>query len=161
MKRFGCWAIISLFLLAACSSSKSTGTLSATDIASLVNAKDFAFRANQMYPSGGRTRILNENYLFSVTPSQVVSDLPYAGRAFTANPGSTDGGMRFTSRDFAYQQTTGKKDSWVITINPKDQNDVRECLLTVYANGNADLSISSNNRQTIRYSGYLQANVKQ
>ena len=161
MKRFGSWAIISLFLLSACSSSKPTGSGSVIDIGSMVNAKDFAFRANQMYPSGGRTRILNETYLFTVTPAQVVSDLPYAGRAFTANPGSTDGGMRFTSRDFSYQQTMGKKDSWIITINPKDQNDVRECLLTIYTNGTADLSISSNNRQTIRYSGYLQANQKQ
>jgi Domain of unknown function (DUF4251) len=157
MKRFGTWAIISLLLLSACSSSKSTGNISESDVATMVNAKSYAFRADQMFPSGGRTRILNETYLFTVTPSQVVSDLPYAGRAYTANPGSTDGGMRFTSQNFTYEQEAGKKNGWVIKINPKDQTDVRECLLTVYANGNADLSITSNNRQMIRYSGYLQA----
>ena len=160
MKRNGFWASISIFMVLACNSTKSTtGNLSEADIASMVNAKDFAFRASQMLPSGGRSRMLNESYLFTVKPQEVVADLPYAGRAFTTTPGSSDGGMRFTSRDFSYQQATGKKNGWVITINPKDQNDIRECLLTVYANGNADLSITSNSRQLIRYSGYLQANI--
>jgi hypothetical protein len=69
--------------------------------------------------------------------------------------------MRFTSKDFSYQQNPGKKNSWTVTINPRDQQDVRECILNIYSNGTADLSINSNNRQPIRYSGYIQPNTKQ
>ncbi|MCU0380013.1 MAG: DUF4251 domain-containing protein [Chitinophagaceae bacterium] len=150
-----------LLVLASCSGSKTVTSLTETEVAGMVNAKDFAFRAEQMLPSGGRTRILNEAYLFRVTPQEVVSDLPYMGRAYSATIGSSDGGMRFTSKNYTYQQTPGKKNSWNITIYPKDQSDVRECLLTVYSNGTADLLINSNNRQQIRYNGYIQANAKQ
>lgn len=149
-----------LVLLASCSGSKPATTLSETEVARMVEAKDFSFRAEQMMPSGGRTRILNETYLFKVSPQEIVSDLPYMGRAFSASVGASDGGMRFTSKDFTYQQTPGKKNSWNITINPKDQSDVRECQLTVYSNGSADLLINSNNRQQIRYNGYIQPNMK-
>lgn len=150
-----------LLLLSACASSQQAPRISETEVANLVNAKDFSFRAEQMLPSGGRSRMLTETYLFKVTPQEVVSDLPYMGRAYTANIGTTDGGMRFTSKNYTYQQTPGKKNSWNITIYPKDQSDVRECLLTVYSNGSADLLINSNNRLQIRYNGYIQANVKQ
>jgi hypothetical protein len=152
---------VALLVLASCSGSKPVTNLTETEVAGMVNAKDFAFRAEQMLPSGGRTRILNETYLFRVSPQELVADLPYMGRAYSATIGTSDGGMRFTSRDFTYQQTPGKKNSWNIVIYPKDQSDVRECMMTVYSNGSADLSINSNNRQQIRYNGYIQPNTKQ
>jgi hypothetical protein len=127
----------------------------------MVNAKEFTFRAEQMLPTGGKSRLLTETYVFRVSPQEVSSDLPYMGRAYTANVATTDGGMRFTSKDFTYQQNPGKKNSWTVYIYPKDQADVRECILTVYSDGGADLSINSNNRQPIRYNGHIQPNSKQ
>lgn len=150
-----------LALLGSCSSSKPVTTLTETEVTNMVNAREFTFRADQMMPAGGRSRLLTEAYLFKVSPQEVASDLPYMGRAYTANISTTDGGMRFTSKDFSYQQNPGKKNSWTVTINPRDQQDVRECILNIYSNGTADLSINSNNRQPIRYSGYIQPNTKQ
>jgi hypothetical protein len=49
----------------------------------------------------------------------------------------------------------GKKKTWEITITPKDGKDVRNCQLTVYDNGNANLIVNSNNRQPISYSGVI------
>lgn len=149
-----------LLLLFSCGPSKPANTLSETEVTNMVNAKTFIFQADQMLPTGGKTRLLTETYLFKVSPNEVVADLPYMGRAFSANISTTDGGMRFTSRDFSYQQTPAKKNSWTITINPRDQQDVRECILNMYANGSADLSINSNSRQTIRYNGHIQTNTK-
>jgi hypothetical protein len=150
---------VTLLVLQSCGGSKqSTKGLSESDVTNLINGKDFYFRAEQMLPQGGKTRILNESYSFKVTPAQVVSDLPYMGRAFTANMGSSDGGMRFTSKDYTYQQNPGKNNGWTVYIYPKDQNDVRECILNVFSNGRADLLINSNNRQQIRYNGYIQTN---
>ena len=150
-----------LTILYACSPGKQAAGLSESDVTNMVNAKDFAFRADQMLPSGGKTRVLTEAYLFRVSPQEINSDLPYMGRAYTANISTTDGGMRFTSRDFTYEQSPGKKNSWSIVIKPKDQADVRECILTVFSNGFADLSINSNNRQPIRYNGHIQPNTRQ
>lgn len=148
-----------LLILSSCGGSRQASTgLSETEVTSLVNGKDFYFRAEQMLPQGGKTRVLTESYSFKVTPSQLVSDLPYMGRAFTANMGSGDGGMRFTSKDFTYQQNPGKNNGWNVYIYPKDQHDVRECILNIFSNGRADLLINSNNRQQIRYNGYVMAN---
>jgi hypothetical protein len=49
--------------------------------------------------------------------------------------------------------TERKKGGWEITITPKDGKDVRNCQLTVYESGNANLLVNSNNRQSINYSG--------
>jgi Domain of unknown function (DUF4251) len=149
-----------LFFLASCGPSKQSASLTETEVTNMVYAKEFTFRADQMMPTGGRSRMLTEAYLFKVSPQELSADLPYMGRAFTANISTTDGGMRFTSRDFSYQQNPGKKNSWTVTINPRDQSDVRECILTIQSNGTADLSINSNKRQPIRYNGHIQPNTK-
>jgi hypothetical protein len=149
-----------LLFMASCGPSKQASTLTETEVTNMVNAKAFSFKADQMYPAGGKTRLLTETYLFKVSPQEVNADLPYMGRAYTANISTTDGGMRFTSRDFSYQQNPGKKNSWTVTINPRDQSDVRECILTIQSNGSADLSITSNNRQPIRYNGHIQPDTK-
>jgi hypothetical protein len=159
MKKNSLPLLATLLFLWSCSGSKPVTGLSEADVQQMVNAKNFAFRANQMMPSGGRTRILNETYLFSVAPEQVVADLPYMGRAFTVNYGSTDGGMRFQSTQFDYDVKPGRKNGWIVTIRPRDQADVRECIMNIYTNGSADLAINSNNRQQIRYDGYLQPNT--
>ena len=148
-----------IMTLWSCSGSKPVTGLTDVDVQQMVNARDFAFRADQMMPSGGRTRILNETYLFTVSPEKVVADLPYMGRAISVTYGATDGGMRFQSTRFDYNVCPGRKNGWTVTIRPKDQSDVRECIMNVYSNGTADLSINSNNRQQIRYSGYLQPNT--
>jgi hypothetical protein len=151
--------LATLLVLWSCSGSKPVTGLSEADVQQMVNAKEFSFRANQMMPSGGRAIILNETYLFTVTPEKVVADLPYMGRAFTVNYGSTDGGMRFQSVNFDYNVSPGRKNGWTVTIRPKDQGDVRDCIMNIYTNGTADLSINSNNRQQIRYDGFLQPNT--
>jgi hypothetical protein len=159
MKKNFLLPLATVLFLFSCSGSKPVTGLAEADVQQMVNAKDFAFRADQMMPSGGRTRILNETYLFTVTPEKVVADLPYMGRANSVSYGATDGGMRFQSTNFDYNVSPGRKNGWNVTIRPKDQNDVRECIMNVYSNGTADLSINSNNRQQIRYSGYLQPNT--
>ena len=41
------------------------------------------------------------------------------------------------------------------TISPKDVDHVRVIYIEVYKNGNAYVSIDSNDRQPISYNGYL------
>ena len=120
----------------------------------LVNRRQFVFKAQNMYPSSGKSRILTDNYTVTVDTAIVIADLPYIGKAYTASI-SGDGGIRFNSKDFGYEKKDRKKGGWEIIISPKDGQDVRTCQFTIYENGKTDLTVISNNRQTINYSGVI------
>jgi hypothetical protein len=153
MKQVLILTMLAISLAATAQKNKNTGD---SVVAKMLDEQNFIFRAEQMLPQGGRQRILTETtYILKVEANKVTADLPYAGRAFTASPGSTDGGIRFTSEKFSYVKTPRKKGGWDITINPKDINDVRECQLTVFENGTASLMVSSNNRSVISYQGRI------
>jgi hypothetical protein len=143
-----------------CSAQNKTTGLTESQVMDLVNNKQFQFLAQYMVPSGGRSKVLTDNYTVNVSPEEVSADLPYVGRAYNAPMDPADVGIRFVSKDFTYEEKKGKKDSWEITISPKDGKDVRSCQFTVYSNGNANLMVSSNNRQPISYSGVITTLVK-
>jgi hypothetical protein len=148
---------ISVFLVScySCFAQNKTTGLTEVQVTELVNSRQFQFKAQNMLPSGGRSKVLTENYTMNVSPDEVSADLPYTGRAYTAPIDPADVGIKFVSKDFAYEKKEGKKKSWEITISPKDGKDVRTCQLTVYENGNANLMVSSNSRQPISYSGVI------
>jgi len=143
-----------------CSAQNKTTGLTEAQVMGLVNNKQFQFLAQNMFPSGARSKMLTENYTMNVSPEEVSADLPYVGRAYNAPMDPADVGIRFVSKDFTYEEKKGKKDSREITISPKDAKDVRSCLFTIYPNGNANLMVNSNNRQTISYSGVITTLVK-
>lgn len=154
MKRF----IFMLVVLAAvgCSSTKQTeGSSADPKINEMLNNQSFTFRANQVIPTGGRTRQLMETfYTMTVNDKKVMADLPYFGRAFNASMGS-DGGIKFTSSNYDLTKTDRNKGGWDIRIVPKDVTDIRELNMTVFANGSASLVVNSNNRQPITFQGNI------
>lgn len=125
----------------------------------LIASKNFVFKAQTVLPQRGGMRQLTSDYDLRLFGDSVVSFLPFFGRAYVAPIGSDEGGIKFTSTDFTYDVTTGKK-GWDITILPKDTRDVRQLFLSVSANGYARLQVVSNNREGIAYNGYITA-VKQ
>ena len=127
------------------------------EIKNLVDSQKFVFKAQTVYPLGGRSRQLTSDYDLKITKAEVVSYLPYYGRAYSSTPGSSSGGIDFTSKDFVYTTSDAKKDGWDILIKPKDTQVARELRLTVFKNGTANLQVSSNDKQSISYSGYITA----
>jgi Domain of unknown function (DUF4251) len=126
------------------------------EVTALIEGGSYFFRAQQMFPTGAKSRIINEiNYTLKVQPAELNADLPYVGRAYQAPANPTDVGVRFTSTDFTVERKTSKKGNLEIKFIPKDQADVRECLLTVYKNGNANLMFTFNQRQNISYQGVV------
>ncbi len=122
-----------------------------------VDAKDYVFVAQSVSPLRGRTRQLTSGYDLRVSADTVISYLPFFGRAFTAPINPAEGGINFTSTDFEYTAAARKKGGWDIVIKPKDVNDIQQFLLTIYDNGNALLTVNSNNKDAISYSGYIRA----
>jgi Domain of unknown function (DUF4251) len=146
-------AAISIF--SACSSSKEGTGLTQAQVQELLTGRQYQFRATDVKPMSGKSRVLTETYTLNVGRDEINADLPYFGRAYTAPANPAEVGVRFSSRDFAYDQKDRSKDGWEITITPRDVSDIRDCRLIVYSNGNADLTVNSNSRQTISYRGYI------
>ena len=105
----------------------------------------------------GRTRQLTSDYDVKVTKAQVVSYLPYFGRAYSAPIDPSQGGIQFTSKDFDYTTTPRKKGGWDIQLKPKDYRDVQQMSLSITEDGYASLQVTSTNRQLISFTGYITA----
>ncbi|MEJ5993499.1 DUF4251 domain-containing protein [Pedobacter sp. Du54] len=139
----------------------------------IVEAKNFTFVASSALPmnsneintifskmpgangGGGNINLVGDNYTVRVTSDSILVDLPYYGRAFTAPIARDDAGYKFTSTKFSYQPTAMKKGGWQIAINPQDSKDSVRMYFTISANGYASLTVSSINKQSISYNGYI------
>ncbi len=149
----------SLFIFSNCSSTKKPssyqGDLSASDIKDMVDSHRFTFVAESVNPNRGRFRTLTSRYDVRVSSDSLVSYLPYFGRAYTAPIDPSEGGIHFTSTDFSYDVTNNGSDKWNLLIKPKSQ-DVRQLNFTIFGNGSATLSVTSNSREPISFNGHLQ-----
>ncbi len=126
-------------------------------IKNLVDSQRYVFKAQSAMPMSGRTRQLTSDYDLKVTHDQVVSYLPYFGRAYSAPIDPNQGGIQFTSKDFDYTRTTGKKGGWDVQIKPKDYRDVQQLSLNISETGYATLQVTSTSRQPISFYGYITA----
>jgi hypothetical protein len=148
----------SLFLFAALAAvipvwAQSTDKTAA--IQSLVESKNYVFRAQTALPQSGQVRNLTSIYDLKITTNALVSDLPYFGRAY-APVDPNDGGIQFTSKDFTYTSKPRKKGGWEIAIKPNDiKADVRQMWLTITTTGYATLRVICNNRNPISFNGQV------
>ena len=126
-------------------------------VKAMVESKNFVFVADYVNPQSMRSRSLTtSDYDLTIKPGEVISYLPYFGRAYSA-PIDGEGGIKFTSKEFDYKLVKAKTHSWDISIKPKDAHDIEEMYLTVFDNGTASLRVNSVNRQSISYRGYIVA----
>jgi hypothetical protein len=118
-----------------------------------IETKHYVFRARTVLPATGGARQLTSDYDLTVNNDSVVAYLPYFGRAYSAVPGKTSDGINFTSTNFTYNVTEGKKGGWMIEIKPKDAGDVQQLNLNLSKSGYGTLHINNQNRQAISFTG--------
>lgn len=141
----------------ACTTPRPSQASSPNEIGALLERKTFVFIPQTVSPTGGRTRQITSEFFLRVSPDTVTSYLPYFGRSYSAPINPTQGGMDFRTTDFGYQVAKGKKESTLITIEPRNGTDVRQITMQIFPNGNASLQAISNNRQAISYNGHIAA----
>ena len=149
---------LSLFLaisIISCTTTGSAQTAGDTTIKNMVEGKNFVFQAQSVQPSRGASRQLSAGYELRISMDTLISQLPYFGRAYSAPMDMKGGGIEFTSTDFAYTLEAKKKGRWSISIEPKDEKDVRQMILSVSENGYASLQVLSNNRDPINFNGIV------
>ncbi|RDC54987.1 DUF4251 domain-containing protein [Pedobacter chinensis] len=141
--------------------------------ARIIKEKNYTFVANTAIPmsnmdvsrvlermpgntGGGSINLNGSQYDFRVTKDSVVAFLPYFGRAFNAPLNPNEGGIKFTSKDFTYNESVNKKGAYTVQINTKDiKRENYRLTLNVSVNGYATLVASGNNKQPITFNGYL------
>ncbi len=149
--------VITAFIFLGCSGSRQTQadvTPDAATVKSMVENKNFVFVARSVSPMTSRRRELTSGYQISILKDSIISYLPFFGRGYTAPVSPADIDFDFTSTKFSYA-TTPAKNGWNILIKPTDQKYLQKLYFRVFENGTASLIISSIDRSSISYSGYI------
>ena len=132
-------------------------------IKNMVEGDRYFFEADYAIPQRGDSRQLTDLYDLKISKDSITAYLPYFGRAYLApNPGTDEGGIKFTTTDFSYNEKQGKKGGWEISIKPKDNNltnwrDVQQMQLDISADGYASLVVISSHRDPITFQGSIVA----
>lgn len=125
-------------------------------IQSAVNSRQFSFKAVSASTQRGRNINLSGIYGITVKPDMVSADLPFYGTSFGGGAYGGDGGIRFDSQKFEYNEEVGKKGGWTITIMPKDRPEVQKIILMIGAEGYTNVTVMSTNRSSMNYSGNVE-----
>ncbi|HAI84212.1 MAG TPA: hypothetical protein DCL43_11130 [Chitinophagaceae bacterium] len=148
-----------ILLLILCVSGQLTTVTAQTNTASLLQNKRFQFSPAIVYPLTGKSRnVAGSGYFLQLRSDTLSLYLPYFGKSFSSFSNAFTKGGAFDEthiKNFTYTLQQNVKSS---TINIAiQQGDVAKIIMTIYANGTADVSLQSNSRQPIRYFGQIGA----
>lgn len=144
---------LNLLLISAASFAQETKPAGATS--GLIEKKTWKFVAQSMSPATGGVRQLNSTDFLKLNGDTLTCDLPYMGRVYQPTLGSSDGGLKFSSRKFTFESKPRKKGGWMLTLDTKDLPNNRRFSITVFEDGNASMSVNCSDRQSVSYRGYL------
>lgn len=114
----------------------------------------FRIDVTQMYPRRGPGRYVGAEFYVAVKGDTVDSYLPYFGEVYhTAYSGGEN--LNFTSTVRNYSSARKKGNKTVITFDTRTNEDAYRYQLTVYDNGRAEVAVSAQGRDGIRYDGDL------
>ncbi len=131
------------------------------DLVTMIEEKPIEFVADWAYPVGfGSVNLIsNPNYLRIVNDSAFLH-MPFFGRAYQTSQWERGG---FYSKDIMTKKeikVDKSKQKITIEFTIKGENDRYQCLLEVIGKSSVSLSIISNNRSTISYSGEVEEWIK-
>lgn len=125
----------------------------------IIDSLNYIFNATKANPSGGGGQIdLSSHTAFlKVMNDSTEAYLPFFGRAYSVQYGSTDTGIKFENEmvDYTVDKNTAKLNI-TISFSARTKNDNYKCNLSVSSSGSATLSISSNNKAYISYYGNVE-----
>ncbi len=126
----------------------------ALKIDSIVNNNQITFLARNAIPTGGESISLSSNYNLWIKGDTVEVFLPYFGRAYQADFGNSEGGIKFTAPMINVSKTF-KKGNHTINFEAKAPTDLYRITLTVTESGYCSLTVNSINRSSIGFEGEL------
>lgn len=120
----------------------------------LVNSKIFLFVGSTAYSEGGKSvTITSGPNTVSFSPEMVKSNLPFFGTTTSASAGfGGQSGYTFEGKPDEYTIENAKK-GYKLKAVVKSNNESYTLNLSISAEGNANLSVYSINRSSMRYNG--------
>lgn len=145
--------LLAAFFFSGCASKRVAASYTPEEVGTAIDNQQYRFVVRFVQPASGRMReVTGVVHTLQISKQEIVGDLPYFGRAFSA-PIGTDGGIKFTSRDFTYDVNSGKRGAREVAIRVNNSQVVRDLNLTIFADGSADLRVTPVNRRFISYRG--------
>lgn len=124
-------------------------------IKTVIRNKNFVFKANTVIPKNERTKTLTSDFGIEVKNDSVFSYMPYFGNTYSRDYSSfKDSPMGFMQSIDEYS-TKRTRSGYIIRINVKNGHDVIDLKFHISKTGNASVSASSINRQSITYMGIV------
>ena len=123
----------------------------------LINTQQYAFRGNKANPQNGpQIDLTTRDNFLRINKENAVADMPYFGRAYSGGYSASGGGVKFDGPMETYEvNKNDKKRQVTIQFKVIGKDDTFTCTLTVSGINNASLSVTSNKRQTISYTGMI------
>jgi uncharacterized protein DUF4251 len=133
-------------------------TVTAQSVQPLIDSQSFVFSAQTVQPLRSGARPINTgNYSLRVTRDSIVCALPYFGNSNSANLDLAQNILNFRSIKFKYSVTPRKKDSWKVSIKPRDNPYVDQLVLIVGSDGFTTLNIDLTGYDSISFNGAVVA----
>ena len=126
-------------------------------IEQIIENKQFKFTARSVTPMSGSTINLTSTYDLVVDSTQVEAWLPFYGRAYQSDYGSTEGGIKFKEEAKVLNiRKDEKKKSYEIRIEVDTTKDAFKIFIQAGNTGYATMSILSNRKQSVSYYGVIE-----
>ena len=127
------------------------------EVKQLIDSQKFRFVAREAIPLSGSKVNLTSLYDLKVDGMMIESWLPFFGRAYHVDYGSQDGGIKFKEKaDHLNIRYKEKKKVYEINITVDTDKDNYKINISAGASGYADMTVVSNNRQSISYYGVIE-----
>lgn len=124
----------------------------------LIESENYEFIGRKANPQKGPQIDLTTRVNFlSIQSGDATANLPYFGRAFSGGYGTGDGGIKFNGPMENYSvKKNDRKHRITVRFKVKGVGDVYNCTLSIAGMNNATLTVTSNKRAIIRYTGFIQ-----
>lgn len=153
--------LVAILFMVSCGSlhnsqEKITAEQKSAQIQDSIHARTFTVEFNYVNPMRMPPHYLTTAYTLRLRGDSLVSELPYFGRAYRANPADNDRSpLSFSGRVGEARTIKGKKNDYTITLKTKNGIELLEYTLNLFSNGQAYLSVSSSDREPISFNGAI------
>lgn len=124
----------------------------------VIDSSVYEFTARRAYTQGGRSIDLTTHTTFlRIINDSASARLPYFGKAYNIGYSTGEGGINFQGimDNYNVKENT-KKLSLTIAFKVSTSNDNFDCTLEIISASSATLTVLSQNRAYISYSGYVE-----
>ncbi|MFT3738435.1 MAG: DUF4251 domain-containing protein [Breznakibacter sp.] len=127
------------------------------DLIELIHTKQYRFEAQRAIPTQFRpVHTISAPNTLTINDSVAIAELPFFGRAYYAEYGSTEGGIRFNGEILEYNVVLNdKRRSIDISFKVKSTNDQFQIRMEMFGMDDCNVGVTSNNRAFISYQGSI------